>query len=110
MGHGVWRFIWARAMTMIIDNHGKENASDEEEYNLVCEGHQMKRNVKVSSDNSNVKVKGELEDPFQPNAECEDPRCHVWEHVGCVIIPEKPMDGNPPLPDSFYCEICSYPS
>ncbi|ESQ37481.1 hypothetical protein EUTSA_v10002397mg [Eutrema salsugineum] len=76
----------------------------------------------VSSDISNVKVKGELEDSFQPNIkvrcicgssletesmiQCEDPKCHVWEHVGCVIIPEKPMGGNPPLPDSFYCEIC----
>ncbi|KAH0922437.1 hypothetical protein HID58_022455 [Brassica napus] len=76
----------------------------------------------VSSDISNVKAKGELEDSFQPDVkvrcicgssletesmiQCEDPRCHVWEHVGCVIIPEKPMGGNPPLPDSFYCEIC----
>lgn len=76
----------------------------------------------VSSDISNVKAKEELEDAFQPDVkvrciclssletesmiQCEDPRCHVWEHVGCVIIPEKPMGGNPPLPDSFYCEIC----
>ncbi|CAH8357160.1 unnamed protein product [Eruca vesicaria subsp. sativa] len=76
----------------------------------------------VSSDISNVKAKGELEDSFQPDVkvrcicgssletesmiQCEDPRCHVWEHVGCVIIPEKPMGGNLPLPDSFYCEIC----
>ncbi|XP_056845590.1 E3 SUMO-protein ligase SIZ1 isoform X1 [Raphanus sativus] len=76
----------------------------------------------VSSDISNVKAKEELEDSFQPDVkvrcicgssletesmiQCEDPRCHVWEHVGCVIIPEKPMGGNPPLPDSFYCEIC----
>ncbi|CAA7030955.1 unnamed protein product [Microthlaspi erraticum] len=76
----------------------------------------------VSSDISNVKVKGELEDSFQQDIKvrcicgssletesmikCEDPRCHVWEHVGCVIIPEKPMEGSPPLPDSFYCEIC----
>uniref|UniRef100_A0A1J3EI53 E3 SUMO-protein ligase SIZ1 n=1 Tax=Noccaea caerulescens TaxID=107243 RepID=A0A1J3EI53_NOCCA len=76
----------------------------------------------VSSDTNNLKVKGEPEDPFQPEMkvrcvcgssletdsmiQCEDPRCHVWEHVGCVIVPEKPMDGNPPLPESFYCEIC----
>ncbi|XP_024011478.1 E3 SUMO-protein ligase SIZ1 isoform X2 [Eutrema salsugineum] len=76
----------------------------------------------VSSDTSNLRVKGEPEDPFQPEMkvrcvcgssletdsmiQCEDPRCHVWEHVGCVIVPEKPMDGNPPLPESFYCEIC----
>ncbi|AED97327.1 unnamed protein product [Arabidopsis thaliana] len=76
----------------------------------------------VSSDTSNLKVKGEPEDPFQPEIkvrcvcgnsletdsmiQCEDPRCHVWQHVGCVILPDKPMDGNPPLPESFYCEIC----
>ncbi|XP_010520346.1 PREDICTED: E3 SUMO-protein ligase SIZ1-like [Tarenaya hassleriana] len=76
----------------------------------------------VGSDASNVKVKGEVEDPFQSDikvrcicgnsldtdsmVQCEDRRCHIWEHVGCVIIPEKPMDGNPSLPDSFYCEVC----
>ena len=38
--------------------------------------------------------------------QCEDPRCHVWEHVGCVIVPEKSMDANPPLPEIFYCEVC----
>ncbi|XP_039136793.1 E3 SUMO-protein ligase SIZ1 [Dioscorea cayenensis subsp. rotundata] len=38
---------------------------------------------------------------------CEDLRCSTWQHVGCVIIPEKPMDGVLPAPPtSFYCEIC----
>ncbi|CAN8255025.1 unnamed protein product [Cochlearia groenlandica] len=76
----------------------------------------------VSSDISDVRVKGELEDCFQPDIkvwcvcgssletesmiQCEDPSCHMWEHVGCVIIPDKPMEGNPPLPDLFYCQIC----
>ncbi|CAH8362314.1 unnamed protein product [Eruca vesicaria subsp. sativa] len=76
----------------------------------------------VSSDTSNLKVKGEPEASFRPEMkvrcvcgssletdsmiQCDDPRCHVWEHVGCVILPEKPMDGNPPLPESFYCEVC----
>lgn len=40
------------------------------------------------------------------NWQCEDPRCHVWQHIGCVILPEKPMEGNPPVPDLFYCELC----
>lgn len=43
---------------------------------------------------------------FFSRFQCEDPRCHVWQHVGCVIVPDKPMDANPPLPESFYCEIC----
>ncbi|KAJ0979333.1 hypothetical protein J5N97_014807 [Dioscorea zingiberensis] len=39
--------------------------------------------------------------------QCEDPQCHVWQHTGCVIIPEKPMDGiSPYFPPHFYCEIC----
>ncbi|KAG0463397.1 hypothetical protein HPP92_019466 [Vanilla planifolia] len=38
---------------------------------------------------------------------CEDTRCQVWQHIDCVIIPEKPLDGvMPDIPSSFYCEIC----
>ncbi|XP_022752449.1 E3 SUMO-protein ligase SIZ1-like [Durio zibethinus] len=74
------------------------------------------------SDSSNVKIKGEIDDSFQSDikvccpcgspleteniVKCEDPRCQVWQHIGCVIILEKPMEGNPPVPDLFYCEIC----
>lgn len=38
--------------------------------------------------------------------QCEDPRCQIWQHFGCVIISEKPMEGNPAVPDFFYCELC----
>ncbi|KAJ8478801.1 hypothetical protein OPV22_022528, partial [Ensete ventricosum] len=39
--------------------------------------------------------------------QCEDPRCQVWQHISCVIIPEKPLDGvSPEVPSHFYCEIC----
>ncbi|KAI4334431.1 hypothetical protein L6164_019126 [Bauhinia variegata] len=74
------------------------------------------------SDSSNIKVKGEIEDSIQSDTKirclcgssletehlikCEDPRCHVWQHIGCVIIPDKPMEGIPPVPELFYCEIC----
>ncbi|GKA51284.1 E3 SUMO-protein ligase SIZ1 isoform X1, partial [Tanacetum coccineum] len=38
---------------------------------------------------------------------CEDPRCNVWQHIACVIIPEKPMEGILPAPPPiFYCELC----
>ncbi|PWA63118.1 DNA-binding protein [Artemisia annua] len=38
---------------------------------------------------------------------CEDPRCNVWQHIACVIIPEKPMEGILPAPPQiFYCELC----
>ncbi|BFG34367.1 hypothetical protein CerSpe_206410 [Prunus speciosa] len=74
------------------------------------------------SDSSNVKIKGEIEDPFQSDIKvrclcgrlletesmikCEDPRCQVWQHMSCVIIPEKPVEGNLPVPELFYCEMC----
>ncbi|XP_044481504.1 E3 SUMO-protein ligase SIZ1-like [Mangifera indica] len=74
------------------------------------------------SNSSNMKNKVELDDSVQPDTKvrcscgnsleselmikCEDPRCHVRQHKNCVIIPEKPMEGMPPDPDLFYCEIC----
>ncbi|KAG2673812.1 hypothetical protein I3843_Q033200 [Carya illinoinensis] len=74
------------------------------------------------SDSSNVIVKGEIDDQFQSDTKirclcgtslesesmikCEDPRCHVWQHIGCVIIMEKPTEVNPQVPDLFYCELC----
>ncbi|KAK2643304.1 hypothetical protein Ddye_025067 [Dipteronia dyeriana] len=74
------------------------------------------------SNSSNVIVKGEIDDYLQSDTKvrclcgsslesesmikCEDPRCFVWQHISCVIIPEKPMEGNQPVPDLFFCEIC----
>ncbi|GAV62069.1 SAP domain-containing protein/zf-MIZ domain-containing protein [Cephalotus follicularis] len=76
----------------------------------------------AASDSSSMKIKGEMDDPFQSDLKvrcpcgssletesmlkCEDPRCHVWQHISCVIIPEKPTEGNPLVPELFYCEIC----
>ncbi|CAN0874821.1 E3 SUMO-protein ligase SIZ1 [Linum grandiflorum] len=73
-------------------------------------------------DSSNTKVKGEPEDSFHRDAKvrcpcgstletesmikCEEPRCQVWQHLGCVIVAEKPMEGSPQVPEVFYCEIC----
>ncbi|GFZ18061.1 DNA-binding protein with MIZ/SP-RING zinc finger, PHD-finger and SAP domain-containing protein [Actinidia rufa] len=75
-----------------------------------------------ASDSSNVRPKEEIEDSFQMDKirclcgsslqtdsmiKCEDPSCHVWQHMGCVIIPEKPMEGVlPSPPEFFYCERC----
>ncbi|CAK7327433.1 unnamed protein product [Dovyalis caffra] len=74
------------------------------------------------SDCSNSKFNGEMDDPFHSDTKvrcpcgssletesmikCEDFKCHVWQHISCVIIPEKPMEGIPQVPDVFYCEIC----
>ncbi|XP_047091381.1 E3 SUMO-protein ligase SIZ2-like [Lolium rigidum] len=38
---------------------------------------------------------------------CDHPRCNVWQHVDCVIIPEKTAYGAPQeIPSIFYCEMC----
>ncbi|KAJ6395365.1 hypothetical protein OIU77_020596 [Salix suchowensis] len=75
-----------------------------------------------ASDCSNSKCNGEMDDPPHSDTKvrcpcgspletesmikCEDLKCHVWQHIGCVIISEKPMEGIPQVPDVFYCEIC----
>lgn len=39
--------------------------------------------------------------------QCEDPQCRVWQHISCVIIPEKPLEGvSLEVPSHFYCEMC----
>lgn len=75
------------------------------------------------SDSNNLKPKEEVDDSFQLDMkvrcpcgssllsdsmiQCEEPRCHVWQHICCVIIPEKPLEGVvPEVPPQFYCEIC----
>ncbi|KAJ4725993.1 E3 SUMO-protein ligase SIZ1 [Melia azedarach] len=74
------------------------------------------------SNSSNIKIKGEMDDYCQSDTKvrcpcgssletesmikCEDSRCHVWQHMSCVLIPEKPMEGHLPVPELFYCEIC----
>ncbi|KAJ6803556.1 E3 SUMO-protein ligase SIZ1-like isoform X2 [Iris pallida] len=76
-----------------------------------------------SSDINNVKPKEEVVDSYQLDMkvrcpcgsslptesmiQCEDSRCQVWQHIDCVIIPEKPMEGvQPEVPSCFYCELC----
>ncbi|KAL7085043.1 hypothetical protein ACP275_14G258300 [Erythranthe tilingii] len=45
--------------------------------------------------------------PTDTMIKCEDPRCNVWQHIACVVIPEKPLEGVLPTPpEIFYCEIC----
>ncbi|KAL6619720.1 hypothetical protein ACP70R_034859 [Stipagrostis hirtigluma subsp. patula] len=38
---------------------------------------------------------------------CEDEKCQVWQHMSCVLIPDKPTEGvGPEVPPLFYCELC----
>ncbi|KAL8525498.1 hypothetical protein ACS0TY_014929 [Phlomoides rotata] len=76
----------------------------------------------VISDSSIVKPKEEVLDsyhidkirclcgsplPTDSMIKCEDCKCNVWQHISCVVIPEKPMEGIlPSPPEVFYCEIC----
>ncbi|KAG9453375.1 hypothetical protein H6P81_006279 [Aristolochia fimbriata] len=75
-----------------------------------------------SQNGSSLKPKKEIDDSFQlekircpcgstlqnvTTVKCEDPRCGVWQHLNCVVIPEKPMEGGQPeIPTQFYCEVC----
>lgn len=76
-----------------------------------------------ASDCSNTKFKDEIDDSYpivdktrclcgsslqtDSMIKCEDPKCNVWQHISCVIIPEKPMEGFLPVhPEHFYCELC----
>lgn len=40
-----------------------------------------------------------------PLVQCVDPDCNIWQHSGCVIIPEKPTE-KISMPPNFLCEIC----
>ncbi|XP_012064860.1 E3 SUMO-protein ligase SIZ1 isoform X2 [Jatropha curcas] len=73
-------------------------------------------------DSSKTVIKGEMDDTSHVDTKvrcpcgssletesmikCEDLKCGVWQHIGCVIIPEKPMEGSPQVPDLFFCETC----
>ncbi|KAG1339129.1 E3 SUMO-protein ligase SIZ1 [Cocos nucifera] len=77
-----------------------------------------------ASDFNHVKLKEEMDVSYQLDMKvrclcasalitesrmikCEDPQCQVLQHISCVIIPEKPMEGvSPELPPLFYCELC----
>ncbi|GMG98792.1 hypothetical protein Nepgr_000632 [Nepenthes gracilis] len=75
-----------------------------------------------ASDSCTLNPKEEVDDSFQLDMKirclcgstlltdsvikCDDSSCLVCQHIGCVIIPEKPMEGNPPVPSQFYCELC----
>ncbi|XP_062179858.1 E3 SUMO-protein ligase SIZ1-like isoform X2 [Phragmites australis] len=38
---------------------------------------------------------------------CEDAKCQVWQHMSCVLIPDKPTEGvRADVPPHFYCEVC----
>ncbi|KAL6905787.1 hypothetical protein ACP4OV_003388 [Aristida adscensionis] len=68
----------------------------------IDSGHSVKPKKKpCGSDQLGMKYFGLAAKP------CIDPECNVWQHVSCVIIPEKPGESIPPeLSSCFYCEMC----
>ncbi|KQK07854.1 E3 SUMO-protein ligase SIZ1 isoform X2 [Brachypodium distachyon] len=75
------------------------------------------------SDFNHLRPKEEVNDSSQPETkvrclcgstllndnmiQCEAERCHVWQHMTCVLIPDKPTEGvSPEVPPHFYCELC----
>ncbi|CAI9105156.1 OLC1v1004016C1 [Oldenlandia corymbosa var. corymbosa] len=74
------------------------------------------------SESSSIRFKEEPEESYQiekvrcpcgsslqneTTIKCEDPKCGVWQHIGCVVIPEKSGDcASPVPPETFYCELC----
>lgn len=108
----------------------KKNAVSKEEvaklvddtYRKMSGATDLASKIQGGSDINNVKPKEEVDDSYhldmkircpcastlvtESMIKCEDPKCHVWQHIGCVIIPEKPMENSQPLPSQFYCEIC----
>ncbi|XP_066359070.1 E3 SUMO-protein ligase SIZ2-like [Miscanthus floridulus] len=74
-------------------------------------GHSVKPKKKPGDSAQKVKVRCPCGDskPNDSMIKCIDPQCNVWQHVGCVIIPdtEKSVDNiSPELPSCFYCELC----
>ncbi|KAL6515773.1 SUMO ligase siz1 [Orobanche hederae] len=76
----------------------------------------------VFSDSVNVNFKEAVVDSYQMDKirclcgspqptdsmiKCEDPRCNMWQHIACVVIPGKPEEGLlPSPPEIFYYETC----
>ncbi|CAL4886005.1 unnamed protein product [Urochloa decumbens] len=78
----------------------------------IDSGHSVKPKKKAD-DSAELKVKVRCPcgnpKPNDPMIKCVDPQCNVWQHVGCVVIPENEKSaGNisPDLPSCFYCELC----
>ncbi|TKY67253.1 E3 SUMO-protein ligase SIZ1 [Spatholobus suberectus] len=121
--------MWAKKNTvgkeqvakLVDDTYRKMQISGATDLASKGQGASDSSSVKVKGE-FDVKVKGEFDDSFQPDpkirclcgsrletenlVKCDDPRCHVWQHISCVIIPEKPAESIPPVPDKFYCELC----
>ncbi|KAL9272730.1 E3 SUMO-protein ligase SIZ1-like protein [Drosera capensis] len=113
--------LWAKRSTI-----GKEEVArlvdDAYRKMQVSGASNLATKPQATSDSSTLKPKEEVDDTYQLEMKmrclcgsslltesmikCEDPKCLAWQHIGCVIIPEKPMEGTPPVPSQFYCELC----
>ncbi|KAL6563621.1 SUMO ligase siz1 [Orobanche gracilis] len=124
-----------RVLASLSDERGllaKKNAVRKDEVAKVVDDTYRKMQVSGAAnlasksqgllDSVNVKSKDAVVDSYQVDTirclcgspqptdsmiKCEDPRCNVWQHIACVVIPEKPEEGLlPSPPEIFYCETC----
>ncbi|XP_074366572.1 E3 SUMO-protein ligase SIZ1-like isoform X2 [Apium graveolens] len=106
--------------TKLIDDTYRKMHLPTAKFDLESKGKTVSDNKKAVSDSNSVKLK-EPEVSYQMEKircpcgsslqdsliQCEDSRCNIWQHIGCVIIPEKSTVGVVPVPpETFYCELC----
>ncbi|KAF3329910.1 E3 SUMO-protein ligase SIZ1-like isoform X2 [Carex littledalei] len=64
-----------------------------------------KENGEVSS--SEMKVRCPCDSSLFTDSMVKCVECNVWQHTGCVIVPENVAEGGAPVvPPNFYCEMC----
>ncbi|XP_076896024.1 E3 SUMO-protein ligase SIZ1-like [Bidens hawaiensis] len=125
-----------RILAIVSDDRGiwarKYIASKEEVAKLVDDVHRKlqvpgasdlaSKSQNISNVTINTIFKEEVEDTFQIEKvhclcssslrtesmiKCKDIKCNTLQHIACVVIPEKPMEGiQPTPPTTFYCELC----
>ncbi|CAH9108903.1 unnamed protein product [Cuscuta epithymum] len=73
-------------------------------------GSTVKLNDEIEDYNKTYRIQCPCGNTVQTESmiKCEDPKCHVWQHIRCVVIPEKDVEsGIPTTPHkTFYCELC----
>ncbi|XP_075519888.1 E3 SUMO-protein ligase SIZ1 isoform X2 [Primulina tabacum] len=98
---------------LVDDTYRKMQVSGTADLASKSQGVSNSKNVKAEEQIEESYVKEKIHClcgstlPTDSMIKCEDPRCNVWQHITCVVIPEKPIEGVlPDTPEIFYCEIC----
>uniref|UniRef100_A0A7N0R8M3 E3 SUMO-protein ligase SIZ1 n=1 Tax=Kalanchoe fedtschenkoi TaxID=63787 RepID=A0A7N0R8M3_KALFE len=112
--------VWAKKSTLgrdeivdlIEDTYSKMQATNAIDLATTGEGVSnnslQRREEHADRFESQLKIRCLCENPLSTESmiKCDDLKCCVWQHLSCVIIPDKPVAGGPNPPELFYCEIC----